>query len=470
VYNPTGVTISAWINDPEALAAKTRAALFGNEISGGNIGGVGAWQLDQDTDDAELISGLHSAAKGKQGKIDLILCIDNTGSMWDDIAAAKSAATEIVNAVLEEVDARIALVTYKDFPISPYGGSSDYIYKDVVPFTKDSSALINGINSMYASGGADWEESVYSALMHCIDSTSLGGWRGEPIKKAIIVMGDAPPHDPEPFTGYTIATVVQAAEDADPVILYPVLVGSDSTAAAYFSGLAEGTGGEMFSAANASEVVDAILEAIKVIKYSPFADAGGPYEGTPGEPIEFDASGSYDPDGEIVLYEWDWDSDGIYDCSSGNPVCEHTWDLEFSGTVRLRVTDNDGLSSIDTATVVVKEPEPVCVDGLVSISSGLVSYDRRTGQFSVNVTVKNTSATVVNSPVWLVIESISNPAVTLAGADGTTADGKPYLDLSGLLVDGKLSPAETITKRLYFNNPTRVKFTFTPSVRGVILP
>jgi hypothetical protein len=120
--------------------------------------------------------------------------------------------------------------------------------------------------------------------------------------------------------------------------------------------------------------------------------------------------------------------------------------------------------------VFITRPTPILINDLVGISSGLVSYDRRTGQFSANVTVKNTSATVVNSPVWLVIESISNPAVTLAGADGTTADGKPYIDLSGLLGDGKLAPGESISKRIYFNNPNRVQFTFKPSVRGIILP
>jgi len=57
-----------------------------------------------------------------------------------------------------------------------------------------------------------------------------------------------------------------------------------------------------------------------------------------------------------------------------------------------------------------------------------------------------------------------------AGADGTTIDGKAYVDLSGLLGNGQLDPGETISKRIYFNNPNRVQFTFEPSVRGIILP
>jgi len=54
--------------------------------------------------------------------------------------------------------------------------------------------------------------------------------------------------------------------------------------------------------------------------------------------------------------------------------------------------------------------------------------------------------------------------------DFRPVDGKPYFDLSGLLGNGKLSPGETISKRVYFNNPNRLKFSFTRSVRGVVLP
>jgi RHS repeat-associated protein len=109
------------------------------------------------------------------------------------------------------------------------------------------------------------------------------------------------------------------------------------------------------------------------------------------------------------------------------------------------------------------------VDDLVSVSVGQVGYDRRTGQFGVDVTVTNTSQTAIGIPVWLVIKNVSDPNVTLAGNDGTTADGKPYIDLSGLLGDGQLDPSESVSKRIYFNNPKGVRFTFEPSVWGVIL-
>jgi hypothetical protein len=220
-----------------------------------------------------------------------------------------------------------------------------------------------------------------------------------------------------------------------------------------------------------AEIKESVPEAVThVIGGSPIADAGGPYEGTPGVPVVVDASGSYDPDGEIVLYEWDWDSDASYDHMTVDPLCEVTWPDEFSGDIVLRVTDNDGLSSVDTASVIIGITKPEVVDDLVELYIGQTRYDRRTGQFSCDVTVTNTSEIIIGTPVWLVIESISDPSVTVANADGTTADGKPYIGLSSLLGDDQLDPGESVVTQAYFNNPSRARFTFEPSVRGVILP
>jgi hypothetical protein len=113
---------------------------------------------------------------------------------------------------------------------------------------------------------------------------------------------------------------------------------------------------------------------------------------------------------------------------------------------------------------------PQSVDSLVSVYKSDARFDRATGKFSVTVTVTNISNEVIYSPLWLVIESISDPNVTLADSDGTTPDGKPYIDISGLLVDSKFEPGDIITKQIWFNNPKRVRFTFDEDVRGMLVP
>ena len=100
--------------------------------------------------------------------------------------------------------------------------------------------------------------------------------------------------------------------------------------------------------------------AERVIDYSvvnaPIADSNGPYAGDEGSQITFDASSSYDPDGNIDLYEWDFDGDGLYNATTS--TAKFTWGDDHTGTVELRVTDNDGLSDTDTATITVNNVAP----------------------------------------------------------------------------------------------------------------
>lgn len=103
------------------------------------------------------------------------------------------------------------------------------------------------------------------------------------------------------------------------------------------------------------------------VKAAPLAEAGGPYYGTTGAVIAFDASASHDSDGTIALYEWDWDADGTYDSSTSSPSISHAWSSPYSGTVVLRITDNDGLSATDDASVEV-------VSNQVNISGGAYFY------------------------------------------------------------------------------------------------
>ncbi len=87
---------------------------------------------------------------------------------------------------------------------------------------------------------------------------------------------------------------------------------------------------------------------------TPVCDAGGPYYGVPGIPVQFDGTGSHDPDGTIVLYLWDF-GDG----STGTgPTPVHNYPDPSSYDVTLAVTDNDGFTSecltfVDTGAVPV---------------------------------------------------------------------------------------------------------------------
>src|SRR3954454_18757532 len=64
--------------------------------------------------------------------------------------------------------------------------------------------------------------------------------------------------------------------------------------------------------------------------------------------VSFDGRGSVDPEGAALSYAWDLDGDGQFDDStSATPAW--TYSTPQQVTVRLRVTDNQGLT--DSASV-----------------------------------------------------------------------------------------------------------------------
>ena len=89
-----------------------------------------------------------------------------------------------------------------------------------------------------------------------------------------------------------------------------------------------------------------------IITYNPIAAfTFTPEHPKVGETVTFDASASYDLDGEIVEYEWDFDGDSVIDATG--KVVEHIFNDPGSYQVKLTVIDNDGFRSSTTAQVEV---------------------------------------------------------------------------------------------------------------------
>ncbi|KAA0007572.1 MAG: PKD domain-containing protein [Thermoplasmata archaeon] len=84
---------------------------------------------------------------------------------------------------------------------------------------------------------------------------------------------------------------------------------------------------------------------------APVADAGGPYEAKVGEQVLFDASYSYDPDGSIVSYVWDF---GDGETGDGQTV-QHVYSKPDTYIVKLTVTDDGGETDSSSTYVVVSE-------------------------------------------------------------------------------------------------------------------
>jgi len=82
--------------------------------------------------------------------------------------------------------------------------------------------------------------------------------------------------------------------------------------------------------------------------------------------VLFDASGSYDPDGTIKEYRWDFDGDGKIDLTSTEPKVRYTYVTGGNFTVGLTVVDNTGVSTTITYPLYVS---PITVQVTREIST-----------------------------------------------------------------------------------------------------
>lgn len=129
------------------------------------------------------------------------------------------------------------------------------------------------------------------------------------------------------------------------------------------------------------------------------------------EPLTFNASSSYDPDGKIVAYNWKF-GDGTE--SSGN-IVNHTYAAPGTYTVTLKVEDNRGALSEARLNVTVFAAKIIV--GSLTLSRGerglipVIAYARNLGAYNLNVTFNPNILNVTgvlggkapfNSPVWRV--------------------------------------------------------------------
>lgn len=283
--------------------------------------------------------------------LDLAFVIDTTGSMIEDLESAKANARSLAERVLSlSPETRVCLVQYRD-----HGDA--FVAETEVPFTSSASNFIAGLERLEADGGGDTREAVLSGLAEAFSQD----WRDGAAKVAVVI-GDAAGKDPEPITGYTNEEMLQRARDLDPVSIYSNVTSDSDLTERYFAELGSGSGGRVYPLGD-EQLAATLQQTLKAIRLSPVASAGGPYVGRPGEPIQFTAAASFDPDGAPSLYEWDFDTDGVTDITSDSPIVRFSYADPYEGLASLRVTGSSGDIGQASAQVSVTaeariDPEP----------------------------------------------------------------------------------------------------------------
>lgn len=257
--------------DPSAVFADCSARGWSREFVAQLQAFGGSIEVEHGQD---ALGGLETGAGASSirvGMLDMIFVIDTTGSMNDDIDQAKSRAREIISQVASSgLDWRMGLVTYRDYPDGTNGELSDYQVRAELGFSSNPDEISAAINRIVVDGGANSSESVYSGLMMAMSYPFRNG-----AQKVLVLMGDAPPHNPEPGTGYDQRTVLTTAFNLDPVNIYPILVDNNSTVRSSFASLADGSSGRLFYTSSAAEFVPVLLSTIETATGDTHLHIGG---------------------------------------------------------------------------------------------------------------------------------------------------------------------------------------------------
>lgn len=118
-------------------------------------------------------------------KLDLMLVIDTTGSMGDELRFLQSELAAIMQGLRAShpgLDLRIGFVFYRDL-------GDDYV-TSTVPLTGDFNAAQAELRQRWAGGGGDYPEAMEQALIRAAGQQ----WRPDAVHSLLLV-ADAPPHD-----------------------------------------------------------------------------------------------------------------------------------------------------------------------------------------------------------------------------------------------------------------------------------
>jgi len=121
--------------------------------------------------------------------LDLVFCVDCTGSMGSYIRTVQKTIKRIVKKIIfsERADVRFALVMYRDYPPQELTFATQ-----VCTFTSELGEMQNYVNKMQAHGGGDTAECMATGL----HESSIMDYRTGATSVCVLI-ADAPPHGME---------------------------------------------------------------------------------------------------------------------------------------------------------------------------------------------------------------------------------------------------------------------------------
>lgn len=204
--------------------------------------------------------------------VEVCQLVDETGSFGDDIFNLKAAAPGLYDTVVAaSPGAKFGGAGFRDYPVSPYGSSDDWVYRLLSTIDTGKDAWLTGVNALSASGGADIPEAQFDAIVAAlqgINDPTLGkqnpcGFSAdESVTRVLVVATDAPFHVPglgDPHV-YDQAATIAALQSAKVTVVGLKGPGAELE----LDALATATGGSVQAiTADGANIGNAIVEGLK---------------------------------------------------------------------------------------------------------------------------------------------------------------------------------------------------------------
>lgn len=192
-------------------------------------------------------------------KLDIVLDVDISGSYGDDIANIKALDDGIYDDIAASgTDFEIGLVSFSDFPVSPYGGAWDLPFilnQDLTPTKLTWTTAVDALAILFWWDGP---ESQYESLKQAADNIS---WRPGS-KRVILLTTDAPFHDSDTEVLYpgTWKAATMAALAAEGITVIALKAPGAWT---QMDDIAADTGGSVLpTTSSSSDIATAILAGL----------------------------------------------------------------------------------------------------------------------------------------------------------------------------------------------------------------
>jgi len=179
---------SSFMINSKVLEVKTGRIVSTQSVKGGN-----KEKIFDCVDDlaGKIYTDINTASNnyGDGPKLEVAFVIDTTGSMGDEINVVKSKIISMIDEILQGTPkpiVRFAIVAYKD--------RGDAYVTQIYDFESDVNLIKQDINSLTATGGGDFPESVVEALHKAMFDLSWSKNDGKTGKLCFLI-GDAEPQN-----------------------------------------------------------------------------------------------------------------------------------------------------------------------------------------------------------------------------------------------------------------------------------